>query len=353
MESSLPSLCMVLLIAAALATEVASADGAGLMRADRAYWKGSLSMADATPNEGGFTTGDINSQGHLARHMPKSTQGDLTRRMVTSRPKAMLHPACDPPAERKLVINSHVKYVKALDHLVASLKEHKFPLTKTVVFRGGAVTNSGPRIGPDGMTFVDVTVDSFDLNAFAGLSRYNNHSLVCADMYFYIHDSTQIGPCFPKVFDVIKVAPTEVITPGKGYFSNQCVFGRSVVDKFGEDFDGHVDKGGQIQIEAGGCSGTACFITHYAGKQTVIQERVGLGDVDIYHTSEPRIATWYQAWDLYKFFLYQGSSKFRTDLTLAKLDQKGTDSPDLNPYEWAPSCPRKCTLEGGNSPLCP
>jgi len=345
MKSSLPSLCVALLIAAAPATEAASANGGRMIRADKAYTaKPFPSSADAIPNEVGSTTVDISLHDHLAQ----VNAGFLTRRMVkplshTTRSKAMLRPAC---AERKLVINSHVKYVKALAHLVASLKLHKFPLKDCVVFRGGAVANSGPRIGPDGMTFIDLTVDSFDLNAFAGLSMYNNHSLVCADMYFYIHDTTLIGPCFLQVFDEIEVAPTEVITPGRAYFSNQCVFGRSVVDKFGNDFAHNVDKGGGWNIEAGGCFGTACSISHYAGKQTVIPERVTLGDVDVYNTSQPRVLTWYQEWDLYKFFLYQNSTThLRADLTMLQSD------PSLS-QEWAPSCPRKCTVEASSSPLC-
>jgi len=253
-------------------------------------------------------------------------------------PEAKLRPAC---AERKLVINSHIKYGVALDRLVASLKEYKFPLEDCVVFLGGATMQDvsdhpGPRIGPDGMTFVDLPLDNFDLNAFAGLSRYKNHSLVCANMYFYIHDSTQIGPCFPQVFNEIKVSPTEVITPGTEIFSNQCVFGSSVVDKFGDDFEGHIDKLQGFPIEQGGCSGKACSIAHYAGKQTVIPERRYLGEVDLYGTSKPRMVTWYQEWDLYKFYLRQHpDTGLQTDVSLLQRD-----------YVQAPSCARRCIVKG-------
>jgi len=300
---------------------------------------------------------------------------DVVSLLEVIRGEVMLHPAC---AERKLVINSHVKYGQQLDRLVASLKKHKFPLNDCVVFRGGASTSAGPHAGPDGMTFVDLTVDSYDLNALAGLSLYNNHSLVCADMYFLIHDSTQIGPCFPKAFAEVKVAPTEVITPGLRHFSNQCVFGRSVVDKFGNDFIRDVDKGRGFLVDGGVCAfysfgnpkGKTCSINHYASKRSVIPERVPLGDADVYHDSLPRTAFWYQEWDLYKFILRDsdrrlwhtslvrpdgtaysaseseinpGSKKevFQTDLALSQQD-----------YTLAPSCSRKCTVEDIDSTLC-
>ena len=265
-------------------------------------------------------------------------------------------------AQRKLVINSHFKYRQALDHLVASLKEHRFPLNDVVVFRGGAnisavLEHPGPRLGQDGMTFVDIAVNSFDLTAFAGLAMYNNHSLVCADMYFYIHDTTQIGPCFPKVFEEIKVALTEVITPGRDMFSNQCVFGRSVVDKFGNAFQPtafeSITKQAGFEIERGGCSGRACSINHYAVTQTVIPRREKLGTIDVYGTSKPRTARWYREWDFYKFFLLQDS---QTAMDEDFIDRKIGRTPRLlkQPYlpigyRWAASCPRVCKVEGNKT----
>jgi len=283
---------------------------------------------------------------------------------------AMLQPAC---AERRLVINSHVEYGKALDRLLASLKEHSFPLKDCVVIRGGALKEKGPHIGSDGVTFVDLALNSFDLNALAGLSRYKNHSLVCADMYFLIHDSAQIGPCFPQAFKEIKVSPTEVITPGFSFFSNQCVFGRSVVDNFGDDFEKAVGKVDALVIEGGQCIGKACSIDHYALSRTILPPGEELGDLDVYKTSKPREVRWYKAWDLYKFVSPQdkwqisANGDYKHDLSLLQQQwvrvshQTASDpvsawqdhhpsvrlSEDMEAYRqgYASSCSRKCMVK--------
>jgi len=212
-------------------------------------------------------------------------------------------------ADRKLIINSHVEYDTALDYLLTTLKKYQFPLTEAVVFRGGATADSDPRVRGDGITFVDLKLNSFDMTAFSGLSKHKDNSLVCAGLYFYIHDSTSIGPCFPQVFGEIKAEPSEVITPGTSYFSNQCVFGHSVVDAYGDAFDWEIDKKAGFNIESGGCAEgskgqQACALRVYASNRSLIPERTEIGVADVYNTTMPRNVVYYKDWDLYKYFLF-------------------------------------------------
>jgi len=214
-------------------------------------------------------------------------------------------------SDRKLVINSHVKYGQALVYLRASLERYGFPLSSAVVFRGGAPADVEPYM-KDGMQFVDVNVNSYDMNAFYGLSKYYDHPAVCANMYFYIHDTTSVGPCFAQVFRQVTVSPSEVIIPGQGWNSNQCVMGAGVVKKFGNSFNWNINKGAGMQIESGGCTSgpfgkQACAVKHYAQHVRVIEPRQGLPQKDVYHTGKPREVTYYRDWDLYKYFLHQPS----------------------------------------------
>lgn len=249
---------------------------------------------------------------------------------------------------RKLIINSHVEYEIPLQHLVASLKQYKFKrFEDIVVFRGGAESDSNPYIGTDGMTFVDLRVNSYDLNSMMGLAKYKNHSAICAEAYFYIHDTATVGPCFPQVFDEIEVAPTEVITPGAAYFSNQCVFGGSLVDNFGQDFDKNISKAEGFQIEAGGCANGACALHHYAEKQTLIPERQTLGNADLYSTGIPRVCSWYKDFDIYKCFLYQGdmSGNFVKDFGDRTNEQLFLVESVVKQPHWAQTCIRNQILK--------
>jgi len=244
-------------------------------------------------------------------------------------------------ADRKLIINSHVKYGTALDYLLASLRKYQFPLAEAVVFRGGAEADSEPQVRDDGITYVDLRLNSFDMTAFSGLSKHKDNSLVCAGLYFYIHDSTSIGPCFPQVFGEIKVEPSEVITPGTVHFSNQCVFGHSIVDSYGDAFDWEIDKNAGFDVESGGCADgpegqLACPMSIYASKRTLIPERTHIGEVDVYNTTQPREVEYYRDWDLYKFFLFQPDTfggDYKKDLSLK------TNTSVMKPT-WASNCAR-------------
>jgi len=259
-------------------------------------------------------------------------------------------------ADRKLIINSHVKYHTALDHLLASLKKYEFPLAEAVVFRGGAKADSEPQVRGDGITFVDLKLNSFDMTAFSGLSKHKNDSCVCARLYFYIHDTTSIGPCFSQVFREIKAKPHEVITPGTIYFSNQCVFGHSIVDKYGDAFDWEIDKKAGFNIETGGCADgpegqRACPLSAYASKRTLIPERTLLPDEDVYNTREPRKVVYYRDWDLYKHYLYQPDTfgdNYRKDLGLNTNPTTMVTHPT-----WASNCSRTTVSSRSRSSWIP
>jgi len=244
-------------------------------------------------------------------------------------------------ADRKLIINSHVEYGTALDYLLASLRKYRFPLKEAVVFRGGATADSEPQVRDDGITYADLKLNSFDMTAFSGLSKHKDNSLVCAGLYFYIHDSTSIGPCFSQVFTEIKAEPSEVITPGTSFFSNQCVFGHSIVDKYGDAFDWEMDKLAGFDIESGDCTRgpegqLACALREYASKRTLIPERSQIGEEDVYNTTQPREVVYYRDWDLYKYFLYQPDTwggDYRKDLALKE------NTSVMHPT-WASDCAR-------------
>jgi len=252
--------------------------------------------------------------------------------------KRKTHRSC---ADRKLIINSYMGYDTALDYLLASLKKSEFPLTQAVVFRGGATADFEPRVRGDGLTVVDLKLNSFDLTAFSGLSKHKDNSLVCAALYFYIHDTTSVGPCFSQVFKEIEAKPWEVITPGTSYFSNQCVFGHSIVDAYANAFDWEIDKKAGFTIESGACVNgpegqLACALRQYASKRTLIPERTRIGEADVYNTTQPREVVYYRDWDIYKYFLFQPDTwggTYRKDLSLK------ANTTTIHP-SWASNCAR-------------
>lgn len=246
--------------------------------------------------------------------------------------------ACASGAKRKLIVNSHVDAQEPLDVLLASLKKHGFTkFEDIVVFRGGAKSDAAPANGQDGITLVDLGINSFDLNAFHGLSKYNDHPRVCADTYFYIHDTTSVGPCFPKVFDELNAEPEEIITPGRAYFSNQCVFGRGVAKNFGDAFDLPVSKKDGLKIENGGCFGKACAPATFAKNWTMVHGRRDLGRAEDLYTKGTRSVVWYQDLDLYKYISWEWNfNKEKEDNADFSLDD--------NTERFGASCARHITI---------
>jgi len=211
---------------------------------------------------------------------------------------------------RKLIINSHVMYADVLDVLLNSLKEVDFQnFNDVVVFVGGSNADSEPYIGKDDITFVNMTLNSFDLHGFSGLYKHRLHPRVEADAYMYIHDSVTVGKCFPEVFKNLELSTFELITPNVGgdkkdeAFSNICAFGKGVVENYGHNFDIPLTKGEGWHVENGESARGVKSILQF-GQQHRVTRRIILGKEDMYKTGHPRVKVWYTEFDIYKYIFW-------------------------------------------------
>jgi hypothetical protein len=242
--------------------------------------------------------------------------------------------------ERKLVVNSHVNYAKVLDVFISGLKESNFrEWERVVVVVGGSAHDSEPYIGQDGMVFVETSMNSYDLTSFAMLFKHRNHPLLKADTYFYTHDSSRPGSCFPEVFQHMCALPGEVVTAGKRFFQNICVFGKKVIETYGHNFDTALGKHDGLTIEASFPVKGVLPIGWFGRPWSSIPKSTHLEkDVDIYGTGVKRRTQWFSDFDLYKYILYEKQGDIKGNATVSLLATAST--PNMQQAIWAPNCTR-------------
>ena len=100
----------------------------------------------------------------------------------------------------RVVINSHVKYVRALDQLLHSMLSIGFgDFCRVLVVVAGSARSLPPsRAGP--ITFVDEALNAGDMTAYNALANYQNHSWVASSSYLYMHDTCLVVPQFVRWF---------------------------------------------------------------------------------------------------------------------------------------------------------
>lgn len=214
----------------------------------------------------------------------------------------------------RLLINSHVKYWKPLSVLLSSLVDARFDRWSDVVLVfGGSRSDVLPRklrlpIVPADVTVVNLTLNAFDYNGLSAIYHHRDHPLVRADSYFYLHDSATAGKNFTRLYGgfAAGIRPNELRKP-KGAFSNICVFGRDLVNRWKASYDRNFTKAEAVKLEIGGvwytARGARPLIYWARGHVSDLRERVGRGTLDVYHTGIPRLVKWYPDFDVYKYIL--------------------------------------------------
>uniref|UniRef100_A0A7S1Q903 Uncharacterized protein n=1 Tax=Alexandrium catenella TaxID=2925 RepID=A0A7S1Q903_ALECA len=208
-------------------------------------------------------------------------------------------------SRQKLVVNSHVDYAQAVSKLVESLERVNFTLWgDVVVFRGGAEQNSRPQTDARGITYVNLTINSYDFNALSGLYQYRHEPSVCAHSYLYILDTVEFGEYFPQAFDELRLEPGEQLMSPRPN-SNILAFDHGLVGKYGTNFDRAVTKQEAVQIETGALPLPGVHrLEHFAAKVTMTVNREEQGHVDLYHTGHPRTKFYYPSFGIYKYILW-------------------------------------------------
>ena len=166
----------------------------------------------------------------------------------------------------KLVINSHVKYHRALIYALRSLYEIGFDEWEdVVVVLGGCdgedehepqhqVMPLSAKVMVKCIT-IRTSQDNYDFHGYNMLHTYKNHPLICADMYFYFLDTIEFLPEFNHVWCNLPFWDSEHnVFAHRLPSCNQVCFMKEVIDIYGDMYSFNegkslMTKNNAIQIE--------------------------------------------------------------------------------------------------------
>lgn len=211
----------------------------------------------------------------------------------------------DCTSEVKLVLNTCVKYEKALKHALKSLRKIGFaPLSDVVVFRGGSAADSLPYQDDEGITYVNLTLEAFDFTGYAGLYRFRRDPRVCARRYLYLLDTVDFAEDFPQKLRALRrLKPNEIrMTPRPN--SNMAAFGHGVVDGFGSNFEYNFTKKEVVEMEFNTTSRPRKNPEDFASKVVLLKHRRFRGHADPFRTGFFRRRVFYGAFGFYKYILW-------------------------------------------------
>ena len=128
----------------------------------------------------------------------------------------------------KLVINTHVKYLKALNFLLESIKTTNISNNEyenIIIVMGGC--NEEKIIKKkfknfEEMIFIYTKQNAFDLHGLNQLYIYRNNDYVKCNKYFYILDTTSVENNFIETINNIEIKEDEIACH-KLPFSNICL----------------------------------------------------------------------------------------------------------------------------------
>lgn len=202
------------------------------------------------------------------------------------------------PIQPKLVINSHIRYHRALTYLMHSLASVGFQdYCRLIIVVGGHKEDEISKIG--NITIVKRVINAHDYTGFDTLYLYRSHPDIEAPYYFYVHDTCLFHPSFVSFFSALPNRmgsnPQTILYPEEKGSSNILAIGKGVVEAIGTTYRFNMTKRQAWLLEVEG-EGIRKF-----GEVKTTQNRMGLGDYDIYHTGLKR-----------KLFLYPEFGVFKT-----------------------------------------
>jgi len=245
------------------------------------------------------------------------------------------------PSPLKLLINSHVKYQKPLAFLLKSMVNASFDRWQDVmIVFGGSTADIGPHkavVGGVPVTIVNTTLNAYDYTALWAIWRYRNHHMAKADRYFYLLDSSSVGPYFSVRFKEWseRNGTDEVLVRPWGYNSNLCIFSRRLVSRFRASFRLNFTKTEAVRLEimdrynARGARPLIWWAVRTRGRIVYTPPRDFKGFTDVYGIGFSRMAHWYPNFDVSHYMLHGGFG----DLQGGGV--KPIDMPPLTPQELA------------------
>lgn len=221
----------------------------------------------------------------------------------------------------KLVINSNVYYNFPATCLLNSLKRNNFGRMNDIILVISESTDDVPVSKKIDMLNCSITIvktkdNMFDWSGFNILHEYKEHPLIASDSYFYLLDSSTVGPNFQKRFEYYEklLSNSRFIMAPQRPNSNICVFGKQIIDEYQNNFNGmKISKKDAIALELHNIFIKDRLVKNIFeyGKFYETKNREFMGYNDIYKTNVPRAVFYYPDFDVYKYIRWGGFGEIK------------------------------------------
>tara|TARA_Y100000389_G_scaffold202607_1_gene248387 strand:- start:82 stop:744 length:663 start_codon:yes stop_codon:yes gene_type:complete len=211
----------------------------------------------------------------------------------------------------KLVINTHIKYLVALNYLLESIKKTTISnndYKNIIIIIGGCNQEKIEKkkyLNYEEMIFIYTKQNAFDFHGLNQLYTYKNHEYVKSNKYFYLLDSTSVESNFIESINNINIKPYEIVCH-KIPFSSICLFSNLVIENYKTAFQGNLTKQQAINYE---------FSSNYNickyGNVKYMGNRIRYGNKDIYNTGIIRQILYYPGFSCYKYIHSNSVNKFK------------------------------------------
>lgn len=231
----------------------------------------------------------------------------------------------------KIVINSNAHYKLALNVLLASiLRSDLDDYLDLIISISESEFNSPPEIlkisdftdicSDKEVVVVRNTINNYDCGGFNNLYLYQDHKLIKSKYYFYLLDTSSVGPNFHnKIKTCIKRWGNYNLIKPMRAAANTMIFNHKLISKYGDSFNREFSKQEAVKVEH-----DLNFI-HHDGTEIngftklvntmYLPERIYLCDVDVYNMGYPRKQFYYEYFDVHKYVLWDLDGDFKGNVT--------------------------------------
>lgn len=213
----------------------------------------------------------------------------------------------------KIVINSHINSMIALNHLLESMKLYKeFNEYDVLIFIGGYYTNKTYKIIQiENIKYIYCNHNSIDFTGLIGLLELYHES---NDYYVYLHDTCKIGENFYKKLNSIDLNNVTSIKINKKFSMNIGIYSQKIINKF-KDF---------LLLKKNRNEKNSMHFKIHSNEDHIFNNDPNnillenyddwnyTGPVDYYKTGTMRIVEYYPNLDIYKIKANWSQSKGRT-----------------------------------------
>jgi len=213
----------------------------------------------------------------------------------------------------KIIVCSHRNYNYQLSTAMLSLYKIGFKnFNDLIVVISGEPQDVEPTLTPlcditstniqDSVVVVRKKMNNYEYTSFQVLYEGLQHPLISADGYVCLHDTVTFHPFFAEVWDSFSFKIPDTIYTFPLPNANLVAMGREVAERYKDNFNCQLTKEQGVKLEVYGKEVAGCkSVLQYSDNIIMFNNRIKVGEEDIYHTGALRTKIFCPMLGVYKY----------------------------------------------------